>query len=243
MIFTGCATVKESIPFFRTDTTLTVKHFWKTHEVVVSQPHSVSGKGFFQVDTPEMSGKVRAEYKFSSRGVLRMTISTLLTGKLADVWMHRDSVVVNDYLNRQSFMDVLNKFDIPGLGKLSIGDWNLTTMFLGLVKFDRKEWIFIGDSTGYFLKRASELVKLDDRGRIRNWQVQDAESGQVMRKLELDYNASNAIFPVMITITDFIGRRKLKLIHHQVVWDDPNFTVKSVRPLFQDGFKFSKGNE
>lgn len=190
-----------------------------------------------------MSGKVRAEYKFSSRGVLRMTISTLLTGKLADVWMHRDSVVVNDYLNRQSFMDVLNKFDIPGLGKLSIGDWNLTTMFLGLVKFDRKEWIFIGDSTGYFLKRASELVKLDDRGRIRNWQVQDAESGQVMRKLELDYNASNAIFPVMITITDFIGRRKLKLIHHQVVWDDPNFTVKSVRPLFQDGFKFSKGNE
>lgn len=239
LLISQCATVRHAIPFMESDTTLSGKDFWKSYAAITDTPHDVAGSGFIQIDVPNFAVKVRANYQYSSIGTARLELATLITGDLAEIYLKGDSAIVNDLLNRQSFADVAGNLELPGMGNLSVGDWGLNTLFLGLVQLDKKKWKF-SKKPSPKLSRENEEINLDTSGRIRNWLVRSEPFGPVIRQLDLDYQTSTARFPVVITISDFAAKRKLKLTHQKVVWDDPDFQVYPVTPTYSPIFQFSK---
>lgn len=238
LLLSQCATIRESIPFMESDTTLSAREFWKKYADLNDSPHDVSGTGFMQIDVPALAAKVRANYQYSSTGVARVELSTLLTGDLATLYLYGDSAIVNDYLNHQSFVDATTNLELPGMGAPAIGDWNLNTLFLGLVPLEKKKWKFTKKPSPK-LTQPDEEINLDAQGRIRSWVVRTEASGPIARQLDLDYENTDSPFPVSITLADFDSKRKLKFTHQNVVWDDPAFQVKPVKPEFSPIFQFS----
>ncbi|MCF7902489.1 MAG: DUF4292 domain-containing protein [Candidatus Marinimicrobia bacterium] len=201
-------------------------------------PHDVAGSGYLQIDVPELAGKSRARYAYSSAGEMSLELSTLLTGKLADIFLRNDSVVVNDYVQQQSFVDGLENLAIPGIGRLRLGSWDLKTVFLGIVELQKSDWEYRAAPTPH-LFRPNEEVLIDQQGRLKAWSVRDADEGALLRELELEYETDDALFPVSVTVSDYEMNRKLKLTHKKVVWDDPYFQVTAIDPTFPQPFKFS----
>jgi len=238
LLLSQCATVREVVPFMESDTTLSARDFWKKNSELNNAPHDVSGTGFIQIEAPALAAKVRANYRYSSAGVARVELSTLITGDLATIYLNGDSAIVNDYLNRQSFADATTNLEFSGLGTLAIGDWNLNTLFLGLVHLEKKKWKF-SKKPSPKLYRLNEEITLDASGRVRSWQVREEWSDRIMRQLDLEYETPTAQFPVVITLSDFDLTRKLKFTHQNVVWDDPIFQVRPVKPEFSPIFQFS----
>ncbi|MCF7797000.1 MAG: DUF4292 domain-containing protein [Lentisphaeria bacterium] len=191
-----------------------------------------------QIDLPELAGKSRARYAYSSAGEMSLELSTLLTGKLADIFLRNDTVVVNDYIQKQSFVDKVDNLALPGIGQLQLGSWDLKTIFLGIVELKKNDWEFRLTPVPH-LFRTNEEVLIDEHGRVKAWFIRETGNGVLQRELVLEYETGEALFPVSITVSDYKMKRKIKLTHQKVVWDDPYFQVAAVEPVYPQPFKFS----
>ena len=238
LILDQCATIRQTVPFMGNDSVLTQRQFWKQYAEFNAGSHNVAGKGFVQVDVPNLAAKVRAQYGYSSRGLMKLELSTIIIGKLADIYLVGDTAIVNDYVNRQSFVDATENLELPGIGGLTLGDWDLNTLFLGLAKLNKNEWRYNAEPEPILI-RPNEVIKLDARGRILAWLVHPENSENLTRQLDLEYETEEDAFPVAITMTDYVLKRKIKLTHQRVVWDDPDFQVKAIAPVFSPKFQFS----
>lgn len=238
LLFVQCSALRESIPFIDHGAAPSAKQFWKRQNLLSENAHNVAGSGYLQIDVPELAGKSRARYAYSSTGEMSLELSTLLTGKLADIYLVNDSVVVNDFVQQQSFVDGLENLVLPGIGQFRLGEWDLNTIFLGIVDLHNNDWEFRTEPVSH-LYRPHEEVLIDHQGRLKAWSVRDADAGTLLRELGLEYETDEAVFPVSVTISDYEMKRKLKLIHKKVVWDDPYFQASAIDPAFPQPFKFS----